>query len=362
MSEKNQDTTKIELSELGLSDNKIKALKEADIEDVKGLLEVDLDFLVEEVDGFGRKTAVDAKNSALKLYKGKHGQPKPKDQDQRAEDEEKEPEPELVQPDARKSLLIKLGKVRDSVEYLQKTNEGDNFKFVSSSQAVSSIRAEMKKQNLLLIPEIDNNRSGYTYHEEQSQKIFTEIHYQYVWVDIDTGYTISIPWYAQGVDYHEKGLGKALTYGEKYFILKFFQIPTDDADPDKFQESVEKQNKTPKSKKDFKKKRQIFTLLNKVSDNVNKDNAKSLIEEKTKLELNPDNYDGILTRLNALLEEKKEAEEKEKPKGDEGRAEEKLKNAQNNQKKKESDIEKEMESELEDDFDQTVDEFNPENE
>ena len=39
--------------------------------------------------------------------------------------------------------------------------------------------------------------------------------------------------YGQGVDISgEKGVGKALTYAEKYFLLKFFNIPTDEADPD----------------------------------------------------------------------------------------------------------------------------------
>ncbi|MNP04955.1 ERF superfamily protein [compost metagenome] len=51
---------------------------------------------------------------------------------------------------------------------------------------------------------------------------------------------IECPWYSQGVDIAgEKGVGKALTYGEKYFILKFFNIPTDKDDPDTFQKKYE---------------------------------------------------------------------------------------------------------------------------
>jgi hypothetical protein len=48
--------------------------------------------------------------------------------------------------------------------------------------------------------------------------------------------TIECSWYGQGVDIAgEKGVGKALTYSEKYFMLKFFNIPTDKDDPDSFQ-------------------------------------------------------------------------------------------------------------------------------
>jgi hypothetical protein len=57
------------------------------------------------------------------------------------------------------------------------------------------------------------------------------------WVDTESGEELSIPWYGQGVDLAgEKGVGKALTYAEKYFILKQFNIPTDKDDPDAFQD------------------------------------------------------------------------------------------------------------------------------
>ena len=53
------------------------------------------------------------------------------------------------------------------------------------------------------------------------------------WVDTESGETLSVPWYAQGVDLAgEKGVGKALTYAEKYFLLKFFHVPTKKDDPD----------------------------------------------------------------------------------------------------------------------------------
>lgn len=47
-----------------------------------------------------------------------------------------------------------------------------------------------------------------------------------------------IPWYAQGLDVEgEKGVGKLLTYGEKYLFLKLFNIATDKDDPDSFQDT-----------------------------------------------------------------------------------------------------------------------------
>jgi len=43
---------------------------------------------------------------------------------------------------------------------------------------------------------------------------------------------IEQPWYAQGLDAQELGVGKALTYAEKYAILKMLNIPTSQDDPD----------------------------------------------------------------------------------------------------------------------------------
>jgi hypothetical protein len=65
------------------------------------------------------------------------------------------------------------------------------------------------------------------------------------WVNADKpDEVIECPWYGQGVDIAgEKGVGKALTYAEKYFILKQFNIATDKDDPDAFQEKAESYRK-----------------------------------------------------------------------------------------------------------------------
>ncbi|MNI49325.1 ERF superfamily protein [compost metagenome] len=70
---------------------------------------------------------------------------------------------------------------------------------------------------------------------------FTELKLTMTWVNADDpSEIVECPWYSQGVDIAgEKGVGKALTYGEKYFILKFFNIPTDNDDPDAFQKKFE---------------------------------------------------------------------------------------------------------------------------
>jgi len=136
-----------------------------------------------------------------------------------------------------KALTTKLLEVRKSVDYLQKSASGSQFKYTSSSQVLSAVREKMNELGLVLVASIVNTQLHSTLNKKDVMVHFTELWMTMTWVDTDTGETIEIPWYGQGVDLAgEKGVGKALTYAEKYFILKQFNIPTDKDDPDAFQE------------------------------------------------------------------------------------------------------------------------------
>lgn len=143
------------------------------------------------------------------------------------------------------NIYQKLLAVRKSVSYLQKENTGYQYKYVSSSQVLAAVRIATNEQGLILIPRIVSQKIS-TMEKKGQNKVslqrFTELEMTYTWVNADEpGEKIECPWSAQGVDDSEKGLGKALTYAEKYFLLKFFLIPTDADDPDCFQKKTEEQ-------------------------------------------------------------------------------------------------------------------------
>lgn len=134
-----------------------------------------------------------------------------------------------------KTLWQKLIEVRQSCPALSKDsmNQWYKFKYVSSTQTLGALRSKMDELGVLLVPQVKE----YTVTDHTTKKgdheYFTEIKLSYVWINADNpDETITCDWYAQGLDDAEKGVGKALTYGEKYFLLKFFNIPTDNADPD----------------------------------------------------------------------------------------------------------------------------------
>lgn len=133
------------------------------------------------------------------------------------------------------NLHQKLLEIRRSVPYLQKTNKGHQYSYVSSSDVIGAVREKMDSLGVLLTPRITDTKMS-VLKINNRDVIQTELFIDFVWRCVESGEELVVPFYAQGTDPHEKGVGKALTYAEKYLLLKQFNIPTDSDDPDYFQQ------------------------------------------------------------------------------------------------------------------------------
>ena len=147
-----------------------------------------------------------------------------------------------------KNVYQRLAEVRKSISYLKKEKSGNQFKYVGSSDVLGALHSAINDAGLLLIPSITNHKLnerveliGSEDNQKERATYFTELEMNMRWQNIDDKNDfVDSAWYAQGVDIAgEKGVGKALTYGEKYFLLKFFNIATDKDDPDSFQRKQE---------------------------------------------------------------------------------------------------------------------------
>jgi hypothetical protein len=157
------------------------------------------------------------------------------------------------------NIYQKLIEVRKTVPYLQKENKGYQFNYVSSSQVLAALKHKMDEVGLLLIPSVTGKNVTIDTYEKPDGRgnakrtvdIFTELDLTFTWVNAEKPEEkIECKWYGQGMDTAgEKGVGKALTYAEKYFMLKFFNIPTDKDDPDSFQEKMDDTDKPTQSSK-----------------------------------------------------------------------------------------------------------------
>jgi|GEM_PF-816194 len=147
------------------------------------------------------------------------------------------------------NIYQKLIDVRKECGYLEKANAGHQFKYVSSSQTLAALRGKMDELGLLLIPrvishEVRRHENNKKKHDDcEKRQYFTILDMTFTWVNADEPTeTIECQWTGQGLDDSEKGVGKALTYAEKFFMLKFFNIATDKDDPDSFQKKNESQS------------------------------------------------------------------------------------------------------------------------
>jgi hypothetical protein len=139
------------------------------------------------------------------------------------------------------NIYQKLVAVRKQITGIHKdakTNFGDKFKYVSSNNILSMVRPLLDEQNLVLVVSVTGHDLIDKWRPEQAgvkpqNEHFTQLEIAFTWVNADKpDETIPCAFYGQGLDTGEKGVGKALTYAMKYFLLQFFQVPTDEDDPD----------------------------------------------------------------------------------------------------------------------------------
>lgn len=134
------------------------------------------------------------------------------------------------------SILSKFLEIQKSVDVILKDgeNKNDKYDYVSGSKVLSIIRPMMNDKCLLLIPRIvsTNIIEGQT--RSGTARFVVELSMEMLWVDTESGEQLAVPFYANGADLGsaERAVGKALTYCEKYHLLKMFHIPTDKDDPD----------------------------------------------------------------------------------------------------------------------------------
>lgn len=120
-----------------------------------------------------------------------------------------------------KFLASKILAVMNSIESVTKDgfNSFHKYKYVTDAAIVSEIRGAMIKYNLVCIP------SQIKCDEIES---LTVLLVKYTIIDADSGESMESLVYGYGQDNGDKGVYKAATGAEKYFLLKTFLLPTDD--------------------------------------------------------------------------------------------------------------------------------------
>ncbi len=123
-----------------------------------------------------------------------------------------------------KNVALKILKVMEAVRSVAKDgfNSFHKYKYVTDASIVVEIRKQLIRNNLICVPS-----------QESCTLVgdLTTLLVKYTLIDADSGESLTTQVYGYGQDKGDKGIYKAATGAEKYYLLKTFLLPTDD-DPE----------------------------------------------------------------------------------------------------------------------------------
>lgn len=152
------------------------------------------------------------------------------------------------------NIYKKLLEIKKKVPYIKKDREKGNgllYSYATPEIVLGSINPLLNEAGIFLKTEVINcsttrifakKKAIDVYINKQAESVVIDVHetlfdldLRFTWIDTEDGERDECLFSASGVNGDEKGLGSALTYAERYFILKTFNIPTGNDDPDAFQ-------------------------------------------------------------------------------------------------------------------------------
>jgi hypothetical protein len=133
------------------------------------------------------------------------------------------------------NLYQKLLHIQTKINGLGKDKSTYQYKYVTGDKVLGEIKPLMNQLGLILKQEvisIENTRQDYSTAKGSKSEILSKVMMQFTWIDCATGERDVNSFGSNGQNDWEKGLGSALTYAERYFLLKYFHIATDEDDID----------------------------------------------------------------------------------------------------------------------------------
>ena len=140
------------------------------------------------------------------------------------------------------NIYQKLVEIRKDVSGFSKDGKSYGYTYVTGNQILRAIKEKMDELQVLLIPCVDYETLQWEKHEYSNKKgdekldFIVQARMVYKWINAEEPTEIiEVPWLmiGQQADDISKAVGTALTYNERYFLLKQFGLPTDEDDADK---------------------------------------------------------------------------------------------------------------------------------
>ncbi|MGG2933854.1 ERF family protein [Bacillus pacificus] len=136
------------------------------------------------------------------------------------------------------NLWQKLVAIRKDIDVFVKNGKSYGYDYVTGSQILHKIKKNMDELQVILMPKMGEHKTWQYSYKNQKGREITDFVIEgdgfYEWINAEKPEEReTIPWKFFGQqDDVSKAYGSALTYSERYFLLKFFGIPTDEDDAD----------------------------------------------------------------------------------------------------------------------------------
>jgi len=146
-----------------------------------------------------------------------------------------------VKKEKKPNLWQKLMLIKKDIGILQKTEAGNQgATYVDPAVILFKINNAMERHGVILTCEAvaglhkSQQVPMPTAKNQHAIGYIVEAPIIYTWINIEDGEKFACSWFAVGKHMSDPAMayGSALTYAERYFCLKFFQIPTPKYDPE----------------------------------------------------------------------------------------------------------------------------------
>ena len=202
------------------------------------------------------------------------------------------------------NLHQKLAKIRDIADVVAKNKSGYGYRYVSEDEVLAKVKAGMSKYHVSIYPMLDQEHFSVERrdfikkkYDKASQNWIDDPQSEYCvrgWLnfkivndDNPDDYQI-IPWVLVGSQTDDaQAFGSALTYANRYFFLKFFNIATPDADPDEWKRKKSEAANAEEAAAVAAMIKQIEALLNSGVTEQNKTEISAVIKKHLKVDGKP---------------------------------------------------------------------------
>ena len=145
-----------------------------------------------------------------------------------------------------RKLDEKMMEIKKLVCIMKKDAEGHGYKYVTEENILLAINQKMMDLKIKLTPKfkpgtLTSVPITYTNNKGQEKTdILVMSELEFVWKDIESDEEEVIPWALLGQQADaSQALGSGLTYANRYFLLKYFNIATSEDDPDKIRSEMQ---------------------------------------------------------------------------------------------------------------------------